>query len=231
MSPIENKARKVIFCLFLLSIQLHAQNTEGCAAPGFIISDRIKFGYTGGTGKTDTILTIDTMKIWIGSHSSPQHCVGYSNLVIENEDKIIFQGPWMTNLRFFEFIGYPGHYKITCDWQLLNYPAFKTLLEFDLILIPLQLDTASIASIPPLKVSNADFLIYPNPCSSNLYLINESSPIQVVGLYNLTGELLLNQNLNSTEFLLPMEHLPNGMYFLQVTTLSDKKILRRIVKH
>jgi hypothetical protein len=72
--------------------------------------------------------------------------------------------------------------------------------------------------------------VFPNPVSSNLNIeINSNSDSIALDLYNVTGKLVLQKAMSNEAFSLNMKNLPQGIYFLQVSS-SKKTGIYKIVK-
>ncbi len=72
-----------------------------------------------------------------------------------------------------------------------------------------------------------DFLIYPNPTTGSITLNDMNNSIFY--LYNLSGELLLQQNINNNTYLVDVSNQKNGIYLYQIqqnnTYIKGKLIL------
>lgn len=82
-------------------------------------------------------------------------------------------------------------------------------------------DPANIADIALIHVT-----VFPNPTSDLVYIQAESE-ISSILLMDLSGKLILNNQLNTV---VKMDNLPNGIYLLTITT-AQGTITKRIVKH
>jgi hypothetical protein len=58
---------------------------------------------------------------------------------------------------------------------------------------------------------------YPNPVANTLYISN-SEPIKQVAVYNLVGQLLVQQQVNESEFSLDLNELPQSIYIVKLET-------------
>jgi len=72
------------------------------------------------------------------------------------------------------------------------------------------------------------FNVYPNPVQTNLYIAGES-PITSCKIYNVSGEMVCVQNGNSTDMIINVEALPEGMYIIRVE-YDNKTYVRRFIK-
>lgn len=70
-------------------------------------------------------------------------------------------------------------------------------------------------SVTGLDVStiNANIVVFPNPATTQIY-INSESTIETIFIYNLLGEMVQHENINSFS----VENLPVGIYTLQIKT-------------
>lgn len=71
------------------------------------------------------------------------------------------------------------------------------------------------------------FRYYPNPVSSILKLSN-TSDIDSVEMYNLTGQLVFQKNINSPEAQINVSQLTTGVYFLTVHSGNESKKIKVI---
>jgi hypothetical protein len=74
---------------------------------------------------------------------------------------------------------------------------------------------------------NASFNFYPNPVKDVLNL-SYSETIQNVQVFNLIGQQVRLQNINSTSGSVNLENLPSGAYLVKVTTENGEKTIKVI---
>ncbi len=69
--------------------------------------------------------------------------------------------------------------------------------------------------------------VYPNPANEVLNLeINENSRGSMAVVYNLNGQKLWSRKLNSLQTLIPIQHLPNGIYILKIKGASETEVVK-----
>lgn len=73
-----------------------------------------------------------------------------------------------------------------------------------------------------------DFSYYPNPVVDQLNFSAKTS-IDTVKIYNLSGQMVLNQNINSTTGSVNVSHLSKGIYLAEITS-DGAKVTAKIVK-
>jgi hypothetical protein len=81
-----------------------------------------------------------------------------------------------------------------------------------------------------LKVTSFDskaFSFYPNPVIDNLNL-NYSKEITSVKVMNVMGQVVLKKSINATSTQIEMSSIPAGIYFVEVKSLNDFKIIKVI---
>lgn len=221
---------KLLLCLLFCHLSIHSLYAEGCAGPTISTSlKNIHYGWGGiphKTGKVDSISRIDSFRVDI-LHFGHIGCDDYKDLKVYWDNVLILdhESQW-NGSKSFTLFGLPGHYKIYCCWM---YSALGYWWEFDLVQVQIHADTASIASLPSIKVLNPNLFVYPNPASDFLYLLNESSEIQQVLIYSSKGELLFDEKPHSGRFTIPLESWPKGVYYLQAFILPEKTILKKIL--
>lgn len=78
-------------------------------------------------------------------------------------------------------------------------------------------------------ISNIDFSCYPNPVVDELH-ISAKSIIDTITIFNLLGQQVINQNVNSNSAAVTMSHLKSGIYMVEITSNGAKttaKILKK----
>jgi hypothetical protein len=69
--------------------------------------------------------------------------------------------------------------------------------------------------------------VYPNPCSEKLQ-VSSDLPIRSLQLFNARGEKILEKAANSNKIAINTSHLPNGIYFLKITTVSSDHLKKLV---
>ena len=66
---------------------------------------------------------------------------------------------------------------------------------------------------------NGNIHLYPNP-ANNILTIEDTSPgkEKVVSIFNIHGQLLMNQTLNQAKTIIDISDLAKGIYFLKLNT-------------
>ena len=87
--------------------------------------------------------------------------------------------------------------------------------------------------IPDNKNISLYYTVYPNPFSSSVNLKIEKQSIDNLSfqLFDISGKLILNQKVNSSETLIPMETLANANYFLKVMDNNKEVQSFKIIKN
>ena len=76
------------------------------------------------------------------------------------------------------------------------------------------------------ELTTENISIYPNP-TKDLFTFDVNNDISVVEVYNLNGAKLLRlENTNSVN----IQHLPKGVYMVEITTVNQQKSFSRVVK-
>jgi len=93
----------------------------------------------------------------------------------------------------------------------------------------LQLGVESITAIEKINDTN-NITIYPNPTSSivNIDFKSESNKAEI-SLYNLLGEKLHHQSINTKNYQLDLSQYSSGTYFISIKT-ENENIVRKVVK-
>jgi choice-of-anchor B domain-containing protein len=79
-------------------------------------------------------------------------------------------------------------------------------------------------------ITNQPVLAFPNPANTILNLLSVSDELESVQLIDMTGKVLLNNKLNSTNATISLEGISNGIYSLKATLKSGKTSVQKIVK-
>jgi hypothetical protein len=81
-------------------------------------------------------------------------------------------------------------------------------------------------SIPEVP-DKTNISVYPNPCSEKLQ-VSSDLPIRSLQLFNARGEKILEKAANSNKIAINTSHLPNGIYFLKITTVSSDHLKKLV---
>ncbi|NOQ72343.1 MAG: T9SS type A sorting domain-containing protein [Crocinitomix sp.] len=73
------------------------------------------------------------------------------------------------------------------------------------------------------------FTVYPNPATNHIQ-IGYSEIIKTVAIYDLSGQLILIENVGSKNTTLNITDLVKGMYLVQVTLQSGDQIMKKLIK-
>ena len=74
--------------------------------------------------------------------------------------------------------------------------------------------------------------IYPNPASDNITIsFNRYTQATNIRLYNLLGECVYTSNVSGSTYHLPVAHLPNGVYILQLNSADINTQQRIVISH
>jgi len=79
------------------------------------------------------------------------------------------------------------------------------------------------------KSSDNDYVIYPNPVTNRLNIVS-TNIINQISLFDISGKMILNENLYSKKTQLVLSSLSIGVYFLRVnekTELKNFKIIKK----
>ena len=83
----------------------------------------------------------------------------------------------------------------------------------------------------PTNVSQIEdnFSIYPNP-SNGIINVQAAERINTVNVYNMIGNLVMVRNISNTQSTLNIEHLTNGVYFMELNFDNGSIINSKIIK-
>jgi hypothetical protein len=71
-------------------------------------------------------------------------------------------------------------------------------------------------------------IIYPNPFTNSIQLLNSQEPLWVE-VYNVSGQIIFSKNILSNESI-SLAHLPTGIYLLKATNELGKTQVNKLVK-
>jgi len=86
-------------------------------------------------------------------------------------------------------------------------------------------DTAT--NVSDISISNLS--VYPNPCTDNIYIANESNDISYIIIHDLSGQTVLKANYKSEKDI-NVSHLTSGLYLLMIVNNKGEKQMIKIVK-
>ncbi|MBW1294938.1 CAP domain-containing protein [Aquimarina litoralis] len=85
-------------------------------------------------------------------------------------------------------------------------------------------------SINEFQTEKEEIVMHPNPTKGNLNISLKNTNKQKVFLtiYDVNGKVVYNDQIKNhqDDFKVSFEHLPNGMYYLQINQLSIKKVVK-----
>lgn len=80
------------------------------------------------------------------------------------------------------------------------------------------------------SLNKTGVLVYPNPAVDELFIYNPTAGTIEVGLYNISGKLVLQKEFNHTNNTLNISDIEVGVYFLVVETPQGEKTVKKVVK-
>jgi len=95
-----------------------------------------------------------------------------------------------------------------------------------------------LSSLSSLKVGNvsihendyANVQIYPNPANERLNITLGNSASANIKLLNIQGQIMVSKHLDSSNSVLDISNLSNGMYLVEIT-IGETKLIRRLIKN
>ena len=82
------------------------------------------------------------------------------------------------------------------------------------------------------NLSQNELLVYPNPAESGRVTLEmNSGEISEVRLINIVGKEVLTRILDAgtTKFILPLDNLPDGIYFVRVKSSENNIVVKKLV--
>jgi endonuclease I len=78
-------------------------------------------------------------------------------------------------------------------------------------------------------ISGLKISFFPNPAKKHITIVSLSQ-LSRVTIYDITGKTIQSISLNEEEITLNIEHLNNGVYFVEIIDNSNKKTIERLIK-
>lgn len=78
------------------------------------------------------------------------------------------------------------------------------------------------------EISEVTLQIYPNPTTSSVHL-ESTNEMNTVKVLDITGSVVLSENVNTEIYNLNLSSLANGIYYVQIN-YGDKIVVRKVVK-
>jgi hypothetical protein len=114
-------------------------------------------------------------------------------------------------------LSHPGNYHVYAKVGGI-YPNQAT---FTLQMSPVGLTKLS-------KEEEERILLFPNPVQNRLNITSKRSEIKTIRIIDSIGRLVGTFDVHQFQYQLPMDKHPAGMYFIYVTTESEKTEIRKI---
>ncbi len=93
-------------------------------------------------------------------------------------------------------------------------------------------NTKFVTTLAVNEYENSDFVFYPNPTSDfvTISLKNETTKIQSISVYDVLGKIILSQKPdNKITQTIDLTSVKRGMYFVEVTTASNLKVVKKLL--
>ena len=135
----------------------------------------------------------------------------------------------MTEVGFFDTFPSDNGTGFNGAWSVYPYFASENIvindIERGLFIIRKSGSPLSVSS----ETFNDRFSVFPNPANTNPVIrAKESELIQSVVVYNVLGrEIFSQQNINRSEFVLPIENQSKGIYIVKINQSISKKLILR----
>lgn len=86
-----------------------------------------------------------------------------------------------------------------------------------------ELSSVSFAPSKAIENSLAKQMIFPNPSSGLVNVVASGSDILNLKVFDINGKIMLERNLNASKSEINLEHLPNGIYFIEIEDVNKNK--------
>lgn len=120
--------------------------------------------------------------------------------------------------------------------QVSNYTIYSASINNGMLYVNLE-DRTIVCQLTALNeaITNTDdyvnmVSIYPNPTTDYINIQN-TDVIQNVMVYDLSGKIIMNQNINTNQTTLSVSDLKNGVYVMMVYTNGTKPYITKFIKN
>ena len=93
-----------------------------------------------------------------------------------------------------------------------------------------KFEKGPVTAVPTWFAQNTNLVIYPNPCSDELHVFVPNQSYQFAQVINLSGQLIIQQEIVSDQTQIDTRQLKNGMYLLKVKR-DEKIITQKFIKN
>jgi hypothetical protein len=137
----------------------------------------------------------------------------------DTQDYIVHDWQWvdLTSLNFADSLDF----KLTSsdnDPQFgMNTPHYFCMDDFTVLGLTLGVDNLS---------AKSDVKIYPNPATDHIFIELKNPNGTDISLLTSTGRILCSYSTDNEKVSIPVAHLPNGIYFLQLNNGAQKQTVR-----
>ena len=125
----------------------------------------------------------------------------------------------IADVRYVKIIGY-GQPAKDNSWNTIQEIEFFTTNEVYIEPNPTSLDEDGVES---------DFKIYPNPAKDFIIINNLKSTNELIQLYSIDGQLVIERKVDSSEMVLDLSDLNNGIYLMYVVDRANLTRAEKIV--
>jgi uncharacterized repeat protein (TIGR01451 family) len=106
--------------------------------------------------------------------------------------------------------------------------------DFNPVIVTNTFLTEFVTTLAVNEFENPDFIFYPNPVQDMLYvtLKNNNDSIELIEVYDALGKSMLHKTtttpLNTDS--IDLTHLSSGLYFIEVTTSNQSKVIKKVMR-
>jgi hypothetical protein len=210
--------------------------------PSDAVNKALKFnfgvaGWGQGEGGPDDVSAYDFVSFdyWAGAG-----VVGFDFVMISNDAGItehkyqisiqepVVNGTWVKveiPMSFFTDLGFSE----TAFFQWKTSPLNDSVDNDGIVYLDNVLLTQN-STLSTNQFSQADFTVYPNP-TQNVWNIKTSVNISSVKVYNLLGNLVLDQKVDANEAVISSEGLATGVYFVKIENEANYFKTVKVIKN
>lgn len=214
---------------FLVVLFIYNNLNAGCTAPSLFTNNSI--GYYNGSTLPHQAVSV-TESAFFSIYLQASNCsatltktrVFYNNILVDS---------FMNSVRTLSLTipQKPGRYSISSIVYCTQTGIYNRnyIWSFDLYQKPIEIVNTIATGVHQIPKLNPDLLLYPNPATNNITLLNETEEIKKATIYNSSGQMVQSIDALSTKIEIPLENYPSGIYFINVATLSDKILIKKFI--
>ena len=206
---------KLTIFLSLLFLGINYTLVAGCGT-GYLAIKNVYIGYTPGDNNPTLFLNPNDSSLLMAKQVG--NCSPNSAKIIG----ILFNGASICNSTIYsiKLKNNPGQYDVKISYMIGAITYTPTLSYY--------ISDQTAVGIAESGDINSGLVLFPNPASSSVR-IESMAAFKSVSIFDATGRQLNVVPANGSELIIPLDHYPQGIYFVQVATEAEKVVIKKLV--